>query len=335
MKFLISIPILFIYCFSFAQKQDSTVQFIPIVEIPQNLEVAISTSKEVESLVILPETITEIVEKASKQRERIESKYNSLNDSSEYFSLSKLESELREWNTILQTLDQQNDQLATYIENLRKKSRKIDLELEKWDLTNAFVRQEEAPYEIVSMVQNAKSTLNSSKKSLQKAQSDALKIQALLAPFFTLANEGIRVIEERKNTRLNNIWLKDSPYIWHMKFDSTDIGVIAHVKLTTKNYATSFSNYLGNNGDFILTFALFFLSCLSYLIFLKINQKTIIKKYHQQDELNLLVRFPLSASLILTLTFTTLIHDIPESVIRVYSLVVLMVFLDYRFLINL
>ena len=314
---------LIIFNSSAQEEQDTTQQYIPIVEIPKYLEKTNAITNEADLLRIIPQELFDIEEYVIDQSESYDAKYSMLVENAMTYNLSKLDTEKREWESLINTLNENSKLLTTYIEKLRNKIDQVDSEMQLWLSTQEYIVEEETPVEVSDMVSEAIKKLQNSDQSLQLSQSEALKIQAKLTPLFTQANEAMRLIESNREIFLRSIWTKDEVYFWDMKSDTAKAPLFKHIRSSTSNYAKNAVEFIQTNESFNLVFLLFFIFCFGYLLMLKKNRKKIIEKYQNEEHLNLLLKYPFSTTLILTLVFTTLIFDLPESMIRAYSLLIL------------
>lgn len=308
------------------EKYDSlpVIQPIPIVELPQFLERTNKLNNEVAEIIKNPKFIITIDSLLSDPDNQIKQKFETLSDSNTYLSIMELESELRKWQDAEVVIKAYNQKLTSLIQSLQMKEQEVARTLIKWDTSLVVAKQQNAPDEIIKMVNKARNALIKSRKNISKKIGEVLKLQAALTPYFTLVGDAKSLIEAKKDDLLNNLWFQDAPVIWNVTNDTTKSLIHIHLKDSFQKEFHSFRTYFSNDETYRISLLILFFFCFGYLIYFRIKQRKNINKYIDLKSFNLMIKNPVLASTVLTLITTSIFFDLPRSVTRLYSLVLLL-----------
>ncbi len=296
---------------------------IPLVEIPIFLEEANQVTREIDNLVQLPDNLLAIQAYLNEPNNEIIKDFEALADSSRDFSLSEIENERGIWEDKENKINSYNTEITEYVSRLQRKIRDVSFIQTRWDKTAVVARDNTAPAEVMTMIQTARSGIEQQQTQLMSAQSEALKLQAALASYYSTVNEAKNLLEQRRTELLDNIWARDSPAIWNIQIDSSNQVVSETINKQTSNLKGSIVNFTMTHQAYLITLIVIFLSVLGYLMYLRLTRPIKLKEYENDKSIQLLIGNPILVSLLFTIVSTFIIFNLPESMLRVYALVVI------------
>ena len=309
-----------------AEAQNDTtnvIKPIPLVEIPIFLEEANQVTREIDNLVKLPENLLEIQAYLNESDHEILEDYEALADSSRNFSLSEIENERGIWEDKENKINGYNTEITEYVSRLQRKIRDVGFIQLRWDTTAVVARDNTAPAEVMTMIKSARSGFEQRQTQLRSAQSEALKLQAALASYYSTVNEAKNLLEQRRTALLDNIWARDSPAIWNIRIDSANQVVTETVNRQASNLRRSIVNFTITHQAYLITLIVIFLSVLGYLMYLRLTRPIKLKEYENDKSIQLLIGNPVLVSLLFTIVSTFIIFNLPEAMMRIYALVII------------
>ncbi|MCK5457241.1 MAG: hypothetical protein KAI45_08955, partial [Melioribacteraceae bacterium] len=271
------------------QKEEEKVEepkAIPVIEIPQKIEEAYTTIKEIEALKL---PATPLKDLDSNFQSLLEGNDALKKESTpEYFKslpTRKLEDYEKKWNSFLNKLLEYKTTLESGAEKLSESRAQIQAQQFVWDITYKNPKSEKAPKILLKRLTDLEKDVKSIDKILFKTLNSVLLLRDKITVEEISSKEILTNITSAITENKSLLFTFDSPPIWETLSDSTDSTTIGERwNSTSENISTSFKEFYDLYQDEFPFYILFFLIVLTIVLYLNRFAKQNIENFEANSD---------------------------------------------------
>lgn len=227
-------------------------------------------------------------------------------------SSRNLQNSKREWQNYHSQLQAIQNNVNERNKVLQELFEEINLEQRRWELTNEIAQKEKIATELISSTKENIEVCRSFKVKIRSQQDEVLLLFKNISEQIFIADETIKIIDERIKEMQSKLFRKDSPAIW-FAFDSTSTVDTFKNKIipSLENNYRMIKVYLGSRIPNFYYQMIFIILLILTFIFLKRKAKLTSINYRDLQEVRsaLIVIRPAATAITLGLLISIFFYD--------------------------
>jgi small-conductance mechanosensitive channel len=187
---------------------------VPLAEIPNKIENTISRIKKIEEnlkptdeLLTFDSIYDKYVADIKEKKARLESREG-------YYSLTSLETDMREWESLANILQQSKEKISDRVVIIQNDHFEVGTLISTWNITIKSVKEGGVPETVLTSEKDLLKRLRTLDKKVIKAQNEVLSMQNRLTDLLVTIDGVFTELDNKKSDLKSDYFRQDSPPIW-------------------------------------------------------------------------------------------------------------------------